>query len=386
VREARAAARVVHPNLAHIYFVGEIGGHRFFAMEYVPGASLEAHVKEHGAVPLAAAVDLVVQAARGLGASHGVGVVHRDVKPANLIRRPDGVLKVADFGLSKSIGGDVNSTGVGSIVGTPTYMSPEQCRGEEVDARTDVYALGLVAYYLLAGRAAFESTAVGKVLDAQMNHPLPSLAESQPMLSAAVDRVLARLCAKDPSKRPADMDDVIEALETIRPRDVAPAPILARALAFVIDAVSVGTVALALFGLLHALQGVGLADEVLTLLWTTLFAGVLLLAHFLFEAARGTTVGKYLLHLEVTTTDGTLPGKLPLTLRFLLRYPCVLVPIAAALRVTGLSFIPGQFEIGVGLAQIVALSSGFVCALFPGRRTLSDRLTRTVVTTRIRQG
>lgn len=383
VREARAAARVVHPNLAHIYFVGEIGGHRFFTMEFVPGTSLEAYVKEDGPLPLGEAVDLLVQAAQGLGATHGVGVVHRDVKPANLIRRPDGVLKVADFGLSKSIGGDVNSTGVGSIVGTPTFMSPEQCRGDDVDARTDVYALGLVAFYLLSGRPAFEGAAVGKVLDAQMNHPLPSLHEERPELSSAVDAVLARLCAKNPDERPDSMDEVIDELERLRPRDVVPAPVLTRALAFAIDSASIGVVTLASFGLLYVLEDVGLSKPLLTLLWTTLFAGLVALAHLVFELARATTVGKWLLHLEVTTLDGTPAGKLALLLRFLLRYPCVLLPIAGVLALT-IPALADDFVQVLVLSQTAAIAVGFGCALIRGRRTLSDRLTRTLVTTRIR--
>ena len=128
-REARAAARVNHPNLTHIYFVGKEDERPFFAMEYVPGETLEQMVAARGPLPLADAIELLVQASRGLSAAHAVGVVHRDVKPSNLIRRDDGVLKVADFGLAKSSQGDVGATGGGSLMGTPSFMSPEQFRG-----------------------------------------------------------------------------------------------------------------------------------------------------------------------------------------------------------------------------------------------------------------
>ena len=106
-REARTAAHVNHPNLAHVYYVGQEGPHHFFAMEYVPGQNLEQAVLEQGPFALAEAVDLLAQAAQGLQAAHAAGLVHRDVKPSNLIRRPDGVLKVTDFGLARSVQGEV---------------------------------------------------------------------------------------------------------------------------------------------------------------------------------------------------------------------------------------------------------------------------------------
>ena len=378
VREARAAARVVHPNLAHIYFVGEVGGHRFFTMEFVPGSSLEAYVEEVGPLPLDEAVDLIVQAATGLGATHAAGVIHRDVKPANLIRRPDGLLKVADFGLSKSLDGDVGSTGVGTIVGTPTYMSPEQCRGEEVDPRTDIYALGLVAYHLLAGGPAFPSEAVGKVLDDQMNRPLPSLLSTRPELSPLVDDVLAKLCAKKPDDRPADMATVIELFETIRPRAVEPAPIVVRAFAFGIDAVVVGTFFFASVGALFVVDDLGVPNVLTSTLRYEFYVGFLVLMHLVLEITKSTSMGKYLGHLEVVSNDGTPPGAVQLTLRFLLRYPSALLALVGPLGID-------MLVIGLWMSQAAALFIGFAAALFPARRTLSDRLTRTLVTTRIRR-
>src|SRR6185503_13373007 len=112
---------------------------------------------------------------RGLRAAHAVGVVHRDVKPSNLILEPGGRVKVTDFGLAKSVGGDPTATFAGQVIGTPTYMSPEQCRGGTVDLRTDVYSLGLTAWFLLTGRPAYPGPTLGAVLDSQMNAPLPPL-------------------------------------------------------------------------------------------------------------------------------------------------------------------------------------------------------------------
>jgi len=178
-------------------------------MELVPGATLEPLVARDGPLPLGRAVDVLVQAARGLGAIHAAGLVHRDVKPANLLVTPDERVKVTDFGLSKTLGVAKSAMELGSLVGTPDVMSPEQCRGQAVDARTDVYALGLTAYTLLAGSKPWAGTALGAVLDPQRNAPLPAVRAKRSELPAAVDEGLARLTAKDPAHRPASRADVI---------------------------------------------------------------------------------------------------------------------------------------------------------------------------------
>ena len=236
VFEARAAARVNHRNLAHIYFVGEQDGHRFFAMEYVPGRTLEEHIAKKGSLDIEEAVDILVQTATGLSAAHQAGVVHRDVKPQNIKIRPDGGVKLLDFGLSKSFSGDVAVTGAGRIMGTPRYMSPEQCRGEQIDWRTDVYALGLLGFYLLTGRDPYDDDSLGMVLDQQMNKPLPSILTERPDLSSKVQRVLERLCAKRPDQRPRSMEEAVDLLESIRPTDLYLAPIGTRAIALLVDA------------------------------------------------------------------------------------------------------------------------------------------------------
>jgi uncharacterized RDD family membrane protein YckC len=371
VREARAAARVNHPNLTHIYFVGQSGGHRFFAMEYVDGPTLDAAVARDGPMDVASAIDAIVQAARGLAAAHGAGVVHRDVKPSNLMLAPDGTLKVADFGLAKSQGGDVAASGGGSLLGTPTYMSPEQCRGRGVDARTDVYCLGLTAWYVLAGRAPFVSESLGQMLHDQMNAPLPSLRELRPDLPPALARALAKMCEKDPDRRPVSMDEVIALLEPLRPRPLEPAPFTARATAFVIDGTFLVMLALSLFGVLwvasHLLR-VDLRDNFLARL---LVAGALVASQYVPEASFQTSVGKWLLDLAVVRTDGSAPGRLALFIRFLLRFPVVVaLPSPLDKAWLDLTF--------VGL-QILFVVAGAVSYPFAGGRTVSDRLTRTRV-------
>jgi eukaryotic-like serine/threonine-protein kinase len=378
VREARAAARVNHPNLTHIYFVGNADGQAaaaprtmFFAMEYVPGATFEQDVAANGPAPIAKFVDMIVQAARGLAAAHGAGVVHRDVKPSNLMVLPDGTVKVTDFGLAKSLGGNVDASGDGSLLGTPTYMSPEQCRGRGVDARTDVYALGLTAWFLLAGRAPFASESLGQMLQDQMNSPLPPIRDVRPELPPALERALAYMCEKDPAKRPASMEEVAALFEPFRPRPLEPATFMARAFASAID-LTVVTGAFAVAGMSAAMLEKALhVDVVPEAVFAPFFAALLAVWQLGAEAWLSTTFGKWLFNLEVARADGGAPRRTALLLRFLVRYPAVVA-----------CFVPEKPPwliltfAGLQAAAFVLAAAAFIAY---GRRTLSDLLTRTRV-------
>ena len=371
VREARAAARVNHPNLTHIYFVGAEQGCRFFAMEYVPGNTFEQEVAAAGPMPLARFVDVITQSARGLAAAHGAGVVHRDVKPSNLMLLPDGTVKVTDFGLAKSLGGDVGASGGGSLIGTPTYMSPEQCRGRSGDARTDVYALGLTAWFLLAGRAPFTSDSLGQMLQDQMNTPLPSIRDLRPELPPGIDRVLARLCDKDPEKRPGTMEEVAAAFEAFRPRPLELATFAARAFASACDLGIIAAVAAVVSVALSILESwIGL-DVLPGEIWFFFFAVALLVSQFGAEAWLASTPGKWLFNLEVVRADGASPRRTVRFLRFLIRYPIFAVLIVPHVpKLIVLAFVGLQF---------LAFLAAAACFAAYGRRTLSDLLTNTRV-------
>jgi uncharacterized RDD family membrane protein YckC len=370
-REARAAARVNHANLAHIYFVGSQGDQRFFAMEYVPGSTLEARVNEAGPMPIDDAVDALVQAARGLGAAHAAGVIHRDVKPSNLILRPDGVLKLTDFGLAKSLDADPNLSAEGLATGTPAFMAPEQCRGEPVDARTDVYALGLVGWFLLVGRPPFTGPSLGKVLNDQMNTLLPPVTTERPDASPMLEEALDRMCAKDPARRPTSMAEVVELLEAVRPRTLDRAPLAARVAALGVDLAGLTILwsALALpFSLALRL------DVTDTRVGDLVAVSLLALGQLGMEAWHGASPGKMLFHLAVVREDGTRPSLGALAARFVLRFPHAPV---AFLTFAWHAARPASIAL-----TAAALLAGAICHLVRGR-TLSDFATGTNVVYRL---
>ena len=157
LREARATARLDHPHVVTVHQAGTDGERAFIAMQYVDGGSLDKAVAASGPLDWREATQVIREAAAGLSAAHALGMVHRDVKPANLMRTTTGVTKVVDFGLVRAEAGDSHLTQDGRLLGTPAYMAPEQWTGEQVDARSDLYSLVCTYYYLLTGRVPFDA-------------------------------------------------------------------------------------------------------------------------------------------------------------------------------------------------------------------------------------
>jgi serine/threonine protein kinase len=194
-REARLAARLAHPNVVQIYDVGEDDdGRPFIAMEYVPGVTLAELVGQRGPLPPGEVAELGVQACRGLAAAHAAGLVHRDVKPQNLLLRSDGVLKLGDFGIAFGVEG-TRLTMVGTVLGTAAYLAPEQARGEEVTAAADIYATGAVLYELLTGRPPRSLSTLAELSETPA---IPAPQHTPRKIAAIVMRCLAA----DPADRP----------------------------------------------------------------------------------------------------------------------------------------------------------------------------------------
>ena len=217
IAESRAATAVDDPHIIPVYEAGEAEGVLFIAMRFVQGGDLRGVLEREGVLAPGRAAEFVSPVASALDAAHGAGLVHRDVKPANILvdarpGRPDHVY-LSDFGVSKGAGASaVSLTEAGQFLGTPGYSAPEQIEGRAVDGRTDQYALACVTYQLLTGSAPFERDQGMAVLLAHLNAPPPSLGARRPDLPAAADGVLARGMAKVPEERYASCGDFAEAL------------------------------------------------------------------------------------------------------------------------------------------------------------------------------
>jgi WD40 repeat protein len=211
VQEARAAANLRHPNIVVIYDVGQQAGLYYLVMEYLQGQTLKQLIKQEGPLPPDRVVRIVAQIASALDHAHQEGFIHRDVKPANIFVGRDDLVTLTDFGIAKAAWG-AKLTRTGILIGTPEYMSPEQARGEKVDPRTDVYALGVVAYQMLSGREPFSGSTPHAVLYKQVHEPPPPLRTLRPELPPAVAKVVGKALVKDPDARFSTAGNLAKAL------------------------------------------------------------------------------------------------------------------------------------------------------------------------------
>ncbi|HET7807664.1 MAG TPA: protein kinase [Gaiellaceae bacterium] len=251
LREARVAARLSHPNVVAVYDAGETeDGLPYIVMEYVDGATLEGR----GPLPPAEAVGLALQACHGLAHAHEHGLVHRDVKPHNLLLRSDGTLKVADFGIARAAEATA-LTQVGTVLGTAAYLAPEQAAGEAVTPATDVYALGAVLYELLTGRPPYEPTSLADLAE---RPEIPPVSELAPQVSRGVEDAVMRALARNPDYRQSSAAELARELgdRPTAPTRVAPAAPRRRSRGWLLAAVAaVVLVAAAALGVVLGTRG-----------------------------------------------------------------------------------------------------------------------------------
>ena len=217
-REARAAAAFDHPNIVHVFQIGEEGGKHFFSMQFVEGESLQDRLKREGALSVPDALEIVGKVADALDYAwkHGE-VIHRDIKPDNILLTQEGQVKVADLGLAKSVQEETRVTTTGVSMGTPAYMAPEQGQdARDVDCRADIYSLGITLYHAIAGRLPFEKRTALSMMMAHVNEPLPDPRDDDPDLPDGVCRVLRKMCAKDPQGRHQTPEELLTDLKTAR--------------------------------------------------------------------------------------------------------------------------------------------------------------------------
>jgi serine/threonine protein kinase len=212
LREARLAARLSHPNVVSVYDVGETeDGRPYVVMECVEGVTLADLLQERDRLPAEEAVVLAVQACCGLAHAHAAGLVHRDVKPQNLLLREDGTLKVADFGIARAAE-TTALTQVGTVLGTAAYLSPEQAAGEEVTSATDVYALGAVLFELLTGRPPYVGDSLADLAAKQAEGAIAPVSELAPGVPRRVEDAVMRSLARNPAYRPQSAEELAREL------------------------------------------------------------------------------------------------------------------------------------------------------------------------------
>jgi uncharacterized RDD family membrane protein YckC len=380
VREARAQAKLNHPHIVSIYYIGRGHGRYFFAMELVEGESLLARLERAGPLGWCEAVEWMIQAARGLQQATARGIIHRDIKPANLLVTRDGRLKIADFGLAWSGERDPGQQ-EGSFLGTPLYVAPEQARGEPVDHRADMYALGATFFHLLTGRPPFVGSSHAEVIRRVNEEPAPDLRGLTGKAPRGLRQVIDRLLSKAPGERYERYDDLIAALEKARPRQETPAGFWVRAVAVAMDALVAALVA-------APLQW-WLPQEVLVFL---VVAGVYL---WVALSWQGMTLGMWVLRLRVTTEDDARPSWRRALVRLVLQFwgpvgvALVWLGMTSGLGVTRLVVDTARLDaipvvhMGVAAVEAVILVSYVIgilmIALHPRKRALHDLWSRTRV-------
>ncbi|HWX21443.1 MAG TPA: protein kinase [Candidatus Binatia bacterium] len=410
-REGRLAASINHPNSVYVFGTEELGGIPLIAMELVAGGTLEDRVRSRGPMPPAEAVDAVLQIIAGLEAAQRIGILHRDVKPSNCFVDTDGTIKIGDFGLSISTTLRIEPalTAAGSFLGTPAFSSPEQLRGEELNVRSDIYAVGATLFYLLTGRTPFEAKNVVALIATVLEEPAPSPRLVQPSLPRGLSRVVRRCLEKQPTERFKSYEELRKALAPYSSTAPVPATLGLRFGAGLVDMFFLGLVGWIIavllsfhpFGLLHGSHDSTPGQETtfdpfdfldllsraswqaLAIIWVALIGMVIYYA--VLEGRWGFTLGKLVFGLRVVGPDNNPPGFLRALPRPLLY---VLVPCLPYWLVYGIN--PKAY-LGASTAFQTLVGSFFyilVAVLFSTARrrngfaALHDLLTKTRVVSR----
>ena len=214
VREAQSAAALNHPNIVQIYSISQEGGHHYFVMEYVHGTSVQRMIQTRGKLPPAEAARQILQAAAGLEDAHAQDVVHRDIKPANLMVTDRGMVKIADFGLALMGAATTRLTATGMLMGTPGYLSPEQCLDQSPDHRTDIYSLGVTFFEMVTGTMPFRADSPLALLKLIVEVEPPDICELNPEVDEELRSVIARMLAKDREDRYSSCSEIITDIQS----------------------------------------------------------------------------------------------------------------------------------------------------------------------------
>ncbi len=358
LREGQTAAAINHPNAVYIYGTEEINGTPVISMELVPGGTLEEKVKERGPLPVADAVEDIIQVIDGLDAALAAGVLHRDVKPANCFINADGVVKIGDFGLSKPVDGEeqMKLTRTGVFLGTPVFSSPEQLLGETLDVRSDIYAVGVTFYYLLTGQLPYSSGSMMQVVAAVLNGAPTPLHSLRADLPQNVVDVVMKAIARKTADRYQSYDEFRAAVAGLRAPEITPATLWDRFRAGVVDAVVVAAIVWVMLTLSASITGnVIVSSSPLGLKLNLLLGCVMTLIIIAIpEGLRGASIGKWLVGIRVAGLDGEIPGLPRAAARVLLLESIAAAGVAAQLMpTTATTRALAVFSANVGLRALL---------------------------------
>lgn len=378
LREARSQAQLRHPNVVPIHYVGEAEGIVFLVMDLVEGESLADLIRREGRVAPERALDIVDAVANALAAGHAAGLIHRDVKPSNILLERSGRALLADFGLAKDIteaeiAADPDAPGslrivgltrVGSIVGTPAYLAPEQASGGSVDHRADMYALGASLFEALTGAPPFDAPTPTAIVERQRTEVVRSPRALVADLHPSLEQLVLRLLQRDAVERFSTYEDLRLAIAKARMPAMVKAPPVPRLVAFGIDYflfTIVGSVILA--GIL------GLGLPIRPIAWVVAVLSAAVLEWHL----GGASVGKRLMQMRTADRYGLAPGFGIILGRTFYK------ALGPGLLWVEMTLLPSRLMAPVAVTTIVLWMASFVPALGKGRLALHDRLTRTRV-------
>jgi uncharacterized RDD family membrane protein YckC len=318
-QEGRLASAIAHPRCVFVLAADEEAGQPYIVMELMPGSTLEDLVKQQGPLRPDQAIAKILDVIDGLQEAHRLGVIHRDVKPSNCFLEADGRVKVGDFGLAKSLVHDTHLTRTGSFLGTILYASPEQIRKDPLDEQTDVYSLAATLYFLLTGRAPFESRDAAAALARIVSDPAPPLRSVRPEIPAALDRVVLRGLERQRERRWRSLAEFREALLPFLPGHLSIGGLGVRFAAFLLDYFLLILVAYLLGLALITYVPDRVMDPVADYrpAYLLLYTGPWVAYFTLSEALAGCSLGKWLLQLRVSTHGGDRPGLVAVLVRTL---------------------------------------------------------------------
>jgi hypothetical protein len=313
-REGRLASALAHPRCVFVFAADEEDGRPYIVMELMPGDTLEDLVQRRGPLPAGEAIALALDVIEGLEEAHKLGIVHRDVKPSNCFLDADGRVKVGDFGLSKTLDARQRLTRTGSFLGTPLFASPEQIKGEPVDAQADVYSVCATLYCLLTGRAPFQGSDAAATLARIVSEPAPPLRGLRPGIDPGLERVVLRGLERDRGRRWRDLGELREALRRCQPEQLSAGGLGLRFVAYLTDRLVLFllfaglTFALGLFFELPDFEEMTDPDNVGYPGVMELVGPLVAFAYYtLLEGLWGLSLGKLLLRLRVCRPGGSSP-------------------------------------------------------------------------------